>query len=153
MWRSRLKDGSWVGFIMLIVFGISFLIAAAVSTFRQRPAVLTMFLLVMGCIPIAAAFLAVYWRHRKYGDGPTTDEREQWIRLRGDRAGDLSFMIYWGVICIIPSFALRVQGNNTITIEHFWIPFIFVYGLVLRTAVRTIAIHYIRKQELTNDHK
>jgi hypothetical protein len=150
MWRSLLKDGGWVGLVMLIAGGLFFVGAAAVSLVRHRPAPIAMFFVAMGCILFAGAVIGLYLRKRRYGSGPTTDEREQAIRTRADNAGALAITVMWALAFMVPFYIARASNQQTITIKAGWLPNICIAGIFVQTVVRFAASWLIRRKELSH---
>lgn len=143
-----LKDGSWTGFLALTGGGV-FLIALAIVHF-PRNAFLGMLFLALAGLPIAVAFLGVHLRKKRYGDGPTTDERERWIRARADNVGAIALVILWTLACAVPFAIASAQNKQTISIDRSWLLLALILGFVLMSVVRTAAIQHIRRRELAN---
>jgi len=148
VWRAMLKDGSWIGLLGLTGLGV-FVMALGVFQL-QHSALLGVLLLAFGCLPIAAGALALTWRRRRYGDGPTTDEREESIRARGDSAGALALVILWTLTCAVPWAIATAQGEKTISFSANWLLLALCLGLGIMSAVRTAAIWCIRRRELSH---
>ena len=148
MWRAMLKDGSWIGLLGLTGLGIFFMALGVLQL--QHSAFLGVLFLALGCLPIAAGALALYWRRRRYGDGPTTDEREESIRARGDNAGALALVILWTLTCAVPWAIATAQGEKTISFSVNWLLLALCLGFGIMGAVRTAAIWCIRRRELSH---
>ena len=148
MWRAMLKDGSWIGFLGLTGLG-TFLMALGVFRIQRSPLLGGLFL-ALGCLPVATAALALYWRRRRYGDGPTTDEREASIRARGHNAGALALVILWTLTWGVPWAVATARGQKTISFSVNWLLLALCLGLGIMSAVRTAAIWCIRRRELSH---
>lgn len=148
MLRAMLKDGSWIGLLGLI--GLGLLIIVQGAFLLSGSAIVGGAVIALGCFPFVAAFLALYWRKKRYGDGPTTDEREQWIRARGDSASAVALMIFWSLACLVPSAIARAQHMETLTIERSLLSRLLIVSLVIMLVARTAVIWHIRRRELAN---
>ncbi len=147
MFRAMLKDGSWVGLLGLAVLGLGSLVLGA-GLLECEP--------VAGCPvsrwgpPSCCQFLMLRFRRARYGDGPTSDEREEVIRMRGDNAGALALMVYWALVCLVPVHLANARHARSISIDTYWLMLAFCLSCGLFAVVRTLVIRRIRRMELAN---
>ncbi|HUS57881.1 MAG TPA: hypothetical protein VM141_04440 [Planctomycetota bacterium] len=148
MWKHMLKDGSWIGVVGLAGIGILSIIRGVLE-FSENVFISVSFI-AFGCLAFSALILS--WRKRKrlYGDGPASDEREEWIRMRGDNAGALALLIFWALACAVPWTIALAQGKKAISIDRAWFLLALSLGILLMIAVRTAAIWRVRRRELAN---
>lgn len=147
MLRSLMKDGGWIGIVMLFGGALFFVALAVITYLRHSHVVMMLFFAVMASIFAGGAILGLYIRKRRYGDGPTTDEREQWIRARGDSAAGLTMTIIWSLACLIPYCIAKAKGQTTISINTSWLAIGCTYGVGIAAIVRIFVTRGIRRRE------
>ena len=148
MFRAMLKDGSWVGLLGLAVLGLGSLVMGAKLLGASPLAGVSG--IALGAALLAAMFLMLRFRRARYGDGPTSDEREEVIRMRGDNAGALALMVYWALVCLVPVHLANARHARSISIDTYWLMLAFCLSCGLFAVVRTLVIRRIRRMELAN---
>lgn len=144
-----LKDGSGIALLAMVGVGAVFCYNGIRISSTDKD-LMGMPFLAMGCILIGSATLIVYWRWKRYEDGPTTDERVQWIRDRAENAGGFVLMFYWAVLCFGLFIIATVQGQQAISIDRHWPLLAFCYGYGFKGVAQLIVMRRIRKKELAN---
>lgn len=147
MWRSAIK-GWWMNFIALIGAALFFLTASCISLFHHGLSAAIPYLAI-AAIPAASAWLGLRRRMRKYGDGPTTDEREQWIRARAGSAAGQALLIAWGVATLVPYYYFTTQGQKIISLDVTWLPPALFWVAQIHFVVSQITMRLIRRRELS----
>jgi hypothetical protein len=147
MWRRMLKDWSWIGVFGLIVMAGYFMILGVYSNYRNG---LGMPFIAMGCVGLVGLFLALRRRKKLYGDGPTTDERERWIRARGESAGCIAVLGLWFLTSLIVCHVARARGITTISLKVDWISSGTIYSFLIWFVVSRITMRLIRRKEMRN---
>lgn len=151
MFRAMLKDGSWVGLLGLAVLAIGSL-ALGADLFRASVAA-GLAAIGFGGLIVAVALRALRARKARYGDGPTSDEREEVIRMRGDNAGALALMVYWSLACLVPLVLAKARREQTIAIDRDWLGLALGLSCGLFALVRTLVIRRIRRKELADGQR
>jgi Na+/proline symporter len=144
-----LRDGSWVCLLGLVALALGAFTMGFVYLLPHN-ILGAMLFVVVGLFVCAVIAVALNARRKRYGDGPTTDEREERIRMRGDNAGMLAFMVFWAGTCIAFIVGTRMRHAEALSVQSDSVFGLLIVSLVLYTLVRTLVIRQIRKKELSD---